>query len=303
MSKKEYYHPYEEMKKFYKLDNPTEEEQFRYVEALKFAIDVAVTETDIIAFSYNLAIYYRNIKDFRLERKYLEIGEEHGSEFCKEQLGFLWYYGLGGKQDYEKAYNCFKECRTRRGSYMIADMYYHGQYVPQNKEKSRAMMESLFDDVECERGDGRFAVSTLFPEIALRLVRLKLEDETDTGYDLDCLLDARDILAYRQSRNPFWGNIETMKGILETTEDMCGGEFLFADLYDLLTFKTAPAVVTFDYDGNLYRIDISRDEEGVVYIFEEKYFKGAEDFLERARIGGKRITTIYNMISNINVLK
>ena len=72
------YDPYEEMHAFYRLDDPTEEEQFRFVEAMKYLIDTAYDPADIIAFSYNLAMYYRGIKEFHLEKKYLEIGAEYG---------------------------------------------------------------------------------------------------------------------------------------------------------------------------------------------------------------------------------
>lgn len=33
-----YYDPWEEMHAFYRLDDPTEEEQFRFVEAMKYII-------------------------------------------------------------------------------------------------------------------------------------------------------------------------------------------------------------------------------------------------------------------------
>ena len=61
-----------EMHAFYEKDNPTEEEQFRFVEAMKYLIDTAVFPDDIRAFSYNLAMYYRDIREFQLEKKYLE---------------------------------------------------------------------------------------------------------------------------------------------------------------------------------------------------------------------------------------
>ena len=101
------YDPYKEMKNFYRKGEPSDEEQFRFVETMRYLIDTAVFDDDINAFSYNLAMYYRSIRNYRLEKKYLEIGAEHGRSLCKEQLGFIWYYGLGVKRDYEKAFRFF----------------------------------------------------------------------------------------------------------------------------------------------------------------------------------------------------
>lgn len=143
---KDVFDPYEEMHAFYRLDDPTEEEQFRFVEAMKLLIDSAVFEDDIIAFSYNLAMYYRDIKEFELEKKYLELGAGYDENLCKEELGLIWYYGLTGERDYEKAYYYFSECATRRSKYMIADMYHDGSYVQQDRKKYREILENWFSN-------------------------------------------------------------------------------------------------------------------------------------------------------------
>ena len=41
--------PYQEMRAFYRLDDPTEEQQFRFVESMKYLIDTAIFESDVIA--------------------------------------------------------------------------------------------------------------------------------------------------------------------------------------------------------------------------------------------------------------
>ena len=70
------YDPYQHMKEFYKLNNPTEEEQFRFVEAMDNIINTSPFPEDRLAGVFNLAVYYRNIKEFQLEKKYLEIGKK-----------------------------------------------------------------------------------------------------------------------------------------------------------------------------------------------------------------------------------
>ena len=297
------YDPYEHMREFYKLDNPSEDEQFRFVEAMQHIIQTSPFPEDRSIFSYNLAVYYRNIKEFDLEKKYLEIGELQDDTACKEELGFIWYYGLCGQVDYKKAYNYFKACGTRRSLYMISDMYHKGQYLERNDYKSREILEDLIVDLESEKNDSRFTISTLFPEVAVRLAKLNIEEEEDTEFDLDNLFEARDILALRQQRRPFWGNIKTMHDILDTTEFMAGGEeFLILDLYDLLTFDSPMGVLTFDYNDEIYQIDVFQHDRSTVYQYNDKWYRGPEDFLDKAVIDGKKITTVFDLILDIKVI-
>lgn len=299
----ESYDPYKEMKEFYRLDDPTADEQFRFVEAMEYLIENSPTDDDIAAFSFNLAMYYRDIKDFRLEKKYLDICSQHGSEFGDLYMGFIWYYGLCGECDYEKAYKLFEKSNTRQGRYMIADMYHEGKYVRKDNDKCREILEELLDEVEPESNDDRFLISTLYPEIIVRLVRLNIEEEEDTEFDLNCLFEAREILSNRQGHRPFWGNIKTMKDILDTTVMMCGNDFDFVDLYDLLTFTKDNATVLFYYDGKEYSINIMKKGVETIYEFGDKWFHGAEDFLEKGRLDGQRITSLWYKVSNIKVTK
>ena len=301
MTGRDAYDPYKVMHDFYRLDNPSEEEQFQFVEAMEYLIKTAVFDDDIIAFSYNLAMYYRDIRKFDLEKKYLELGIQHGSDVGKEQLGLIWYYGLCGDQDYELAYTLFKDSNSRTGEYMISDMYHNGQFVPWDDDKCRDILESIFENVESEALDERFKLSTLYPEIAVRLAKLNYLQERDTKDDLEHLFLARDILSERQARRPFWGNIKWMKQILDVTELYTGNDFEFIDLYDLLSLNTDSATVNFIYAADSYKIDIFRHESEVVYEFQNKWFHGPEDFLDKARIDDKRITTVYDEVADITL--
>ena len=295
--------PYEEMHAFYRQDDPIEEQQFRFVEAMRMLIDEAVWESDIVAFSYNLAIYYRDIKAFGLEKKYLELGAQYDSDLHKEELGLLWYYGLGVEQDFEKAYHYFLECGERRSQYMISDMYRDGSYVQQNRRKSRKIIEGLFKQVEVEKDEPMFALSTLFPEIALRLIRLNYEDGAANNYDWNTLLDARIILTKRQESRPFWGNIHTMQDILNLMIKMRDFDYGLLDLYDLLTLNVQKATVSFEYNEKEYKLDIFQHEGETIYQLGGRWYHGALDFLEKARIEGKRATTVMTLIENIKLSK
>lgn len=290
------FNPIDEMHAFYRKDDPTEEEQFRFVESMKYLIETAYNKDDISAFSYNLAMYYHNIRNFQLEKKYLELGASVKSELAIEELGILWYYGLCGEINYKKAFHYFSESNTRRSLYMLADMYHYGQYVEKDVAKAREILENLYsmaaDDIEDP-------VNAVYSETVLRLVRLDIEEDRTTEYHLKALLSARKVLDICQQKDPSWENLKTMHRIIETIAELAGEPITFTDLYDLLAFDAKKATVTFVYNGVRQQLDIFPYENEIVYQFDGRWFHGAEDFLEKVRIDNYRITTIFDQISDI----
>lgn len=73
------------------------------------------------------------------------------------------------------------------------------------------------------------------------------------------------------------------------------------DLYDLLTFDRQNATITFDYGGITSYINVFQHEGETIYELNDKWFHGPDDFLEKARIRGTRITTVITQIDNIQV--
>ena len=80
---------------YYDLENPTEDDDFRYTEALGFLIDT----TKEPKYMYNLGWFYCSKKRFDLELKYLEMAAECGYTPAMEELGYMWYYGQHGEKD------------------------------------------------------------------------------------------------------------------------------------------------------------------------------------------------------------
>ncbi len=290
---------FEEIHTFYENENPTDAERFRFVESMKYMIEISSSEEDISALSYNLAVYYHRIREFQSEKQYLEIGAALDDSPSEEGLGRLWYYGLCGEIDYEKAYLYFSKAKTLRSQYMIADMYHYGQYVRQDVFKARQILEDLFLLAEDDINGPYFNIYSLYPEIALRLIRLNLEEERYTKNDLRILLSARNILANRQKKIPSWENLKTMKSIIETIDELAGEIITFTDLYDLLAFDVQEATITFDYKGDKEQLYIFPYGKEVIYQLNGTRFHGAEDFLERSRIGDFKIINHLDQISNI----
>ena len=287
----------DEMHSFYGKDNPTKEDQFRFEEAMEYLSQN--TDLHPEAFDYNLAMHYMDTREFGLAKKHLERGAITGDWTCKEWLGIIWYYGLCGEQDFEKAYMYFENRQFGRSAYLLADMYHYGYYVKQNIDKCREILEYLFKKASNERYDGRFDLSTLYPEIALRLVRLNIEEGKASLFDLDGLYSARKILSFRQKRRASWINLKTMRSILETLVFLEGEDYRFRDIYDLMVFDFSEAVMTFDYNDVNYRLDVFMDANEIVYQLQDKWFHSPDDLLERAQIGDKRLTSIYDEITSI----
>ena len=59
--------------------------------------------------------------------------------------------------------------------------------------------------------------------------------------------------------------------------------------------------VTFSLDGHPYRLNIFQHDGETIYEFADKWFHGPDGFLEKARIGGKRVTTVMLDIEDLQV--
>ena len=280
-------------------EDPTAEEDFQYEEAMEYLAQNTPRENHSEAFSYNLAMHYMEKKEFFLAKKYLEQGAETGDWTCKEGLGIIWYYGLCGEQDFEKAYKYFENRTWGRSAYLLADMYHYGYCVEKNPDKCREILESLLLKEIPIRYDYHYFYHSIYPEVVLRLARLNIEEGKATLFDLDSLYHARRFLAIRQKNDPYWMNLQTMRSILETIAYMAGEEYRFNDIYDLMVFDFSNAVIKFRYNDTKYQIAIFTEENEIVYEFKDKWFHGIDDFLERARIEDQRFTTVYDSITDI----
>lgn len=290
---------FDAMDAYYASEDPTEEEQFRFVEAMQYLIDTAYDPVDTMAFSYNLAAYYHSIRNFHLEEKYLKIGAALGCSSAKEGLGILYYYGLCGHQDYQIAYTYFNESQSRESKMYLADMYHYGQFVKQNLNRCRSILQDLQVQLERERDMPHFKRHGLYPEVVLRLAQLNIEEGSVTAFDLDCLIEAREMLTYRQRKSPLWENIKTMHHILDTILLISGQAHCFYDLYDLLTYQDQGTQISFEYNHRTYVITLFLKDNELIYEFEGTWYHGPEDFLERARVQDKKITNVIDLIKNI----
>ena len=194
-------------RKFYHLTNPTEEDFFRYTEALGFLIE----ETKDSDYMVELGAMYYEQRQFDLALKYYEMAAEYDNLYAISNLGYVWYYGRTGEKNYEKAFYYFDRARKMGdliAAYKVADMYKNGYYVEKDVEKYKAILLELYPKVK-----DSYRLDDPLPEIFTRLAGIRSEEGNITEalrlYDT-----ARDFLAQRIRSHPFFGDLNIMKWMI-----------------------------------------------------------------------------------------
>ncbi|MCR5800297.1 MAG: hypothetical protein K6G69_09500 [Lachnospiraceae bacterium] len=279
---------------YYDNGNPTEDEEFLFVEALNYLID----QTKDPRYMTELGWYYCSQKRFDLEIRYLEMAAEYGYLPAMEELGYMWYYGQHGEQDYKKAFYYFSKgagddktpgslwCR-----YKLADMYRFGCGVKKNEKRYRQMIEKAYKDVK----DAQH-LNDPYPEICYRLAGIRAEDGADAAA-IALLKNAKAFMAERLSWEAFWGHIEVMGRIVRMLYGLMPVDMEAFDFYDMFYLADHPGKYTFDMNGERYAIDVSDDEERAVG-FDGKWYRTFEDLCNKAEIEGRRFTTVYDELQD-----
>lgn len=278
---------------YYEISNPTEDDDFRYVEALEFLI----SSTKDPKYMCELAWFYCSKKRFDLESKYLEMAAEYGYAAAFEELGYMYYYGQHGVTDYEKAFKYFSMGAEKESApdnlwcrYKLADMYHNGYYVEKDEAKYRELIEKAFSDAEPP-----LRLNIPFPEIAFRLAKIMAEDgEEDKAAML--LMRAKDFMAERLSIDPFWGYINVMGMIVRFMYEPVPFDEEFFDFYDIFYLIGKPGSCSFLYEDEKYSIEISEEDHAVG--FDGKWYRNFEEFCQKAEINGEKFTTRYDELYN-----
>ena len=274
------------------------EENFRLIEALEYMIHT----TNEVCYMSHLSWVYCCMKRFDLREKYLEMAAMHGDAGAYCDLGYMYYYGQAGVQDYEKAYKYFREgaikTKYEKNStwlhciYKIADMYHYGLYVAQDDKKYKVLIEDAYRWIETPEYYGE-----PYPDIAYRLAAIRAsEGKLDEAIDL--YDSAKRFLAERLSYSFFWGDIEVMQQIVHGLYEVRKFDIDRCDLYDLMFLLNRPRVISFDYGKRRFRIECVPEDGQPVIKFDGKWYRNIESFYEKAAIGGQKLTAIYDDLYN-----
>lgn len=282
---------------YYDKPVPDENDEFLFTEALEFLI----TETKDPKYMTELAWYYCSKKRFDIELKYLEMAAECGYKPAFEELGYMWYYGQHGEQDYNKAFEYYTKGADDTGTpgslwckYKLADMYRFGCAVEKDEEKYRRLIEEAY-----ERVKNPMYLNDPFPEIAYRLADIRLEDgHRDEAGNL--LKEAKQFMAERLSLEAFWGHLEVMGRIIKRIYALETFDPKHLDLYDLFYLSDKPCTVSFKYRGKAYKLAISDDADNGI-CFEDKWYRNVNELCEKAMLNDRKLTQIYDEIYDMEV--
>lgn len=291
---------------YYYNDNPTEDDFFLFEEAQLFLINTYHNPQDM----HNLAFAYLEQRRFDLECKYLEMAAEYGYYPAIEELGYIWYYGQTGTVDYKKAFEYFTmgsksedDLLSIGCKYKVADMYHNGFYVDKDEDKYKSIIEELYDKVtHPEKVNSVFGIDYFpFPDIAYRLAGIRVK-EGKIDEALDLLSQAKKRLAEDIRNNPsWWGNIEVMDEITVLTKEISSEDKQRLDIYDLCWISKRKCKVAFIYKNRRFIIEVVAGEDGNIIGFDNKWYRNARDFFEKAEIDNKKIVYIYDELYDLEV--
>ncbi len=260
------------VERFYRNDNPNENDEFVFIEACNFLIE---TENDSDAM-VNLGGYYYAREKYALAEKYYLMAFEAGDKWVADGLGYIYYYGRVGARDYQKAFYYFsraKENGNMEAAMKIADMYHNGFGVEKDDEKYKAILLEIFNKIKDTNNLGE-----PYPEVAHRLADIYINE--GHGEDaIEMLIKGKSFIEQRIRYNPFWGNfivcrrlITLLYKVIEFDED----DFNFFDLFYVLA---KPHTVKLTYHGKQYLIESFFDEGEMRVKCDGKLYKSIENFL------------------------
>ena len=282
------------IREYYRISLPNEEDDFRYTEALAFLIDStkdprAMTE---------LGGWYYEKRHFDLALKYYEMAAEYKDTGAYACLGYIWYYGRTGEKDYEKAFRYYSLAAAAgddEAAYKVADMYKNGYFVEKDTEKYKTMIGDLYEKVK-DRTDLYAPV----PQIFMRLARIRTE-EGETKEAVRLYLYAKDFLAQRLRINPFFGDLNNMKWLVEELYKLIEFDVERFDFYDLYYLLDRPCTVGFVYGGKAYTVECAEENGESAVCFDGKWYRTKDDFFRKAGIGDYPLTELYAELYSFEV--
>ncbi|MCF0141578.1 MAG: sel1 repeat family protein [Mogibacterium sp.] len=281
--------------KYYNISNPSEEDQFEFIEALEYLIH----ETHDPEYMMRLGGEYYGWKRFDLALKYYEMAAEYDHEYACECLGYIWYYGRTGTKNFEKAFKYFSKSADKGNlvcKYKVADMYKNGYYVDKDYEKYKQIIEELYPLV----ADAKYLDAPL-PEVFTRLARIRAE-ELQYLEAVDLFTKARWFLEQRISYNAFFGNLNIMKWLIEDLYQLVVLDPNNIWLYDLYEILKTPAEVSFMYGDRKFTVRSQLEGDECVIEFDHNWYRTIDDFFAKACIDDKRLTSIYDELYAFTLL-
>ena len=279
---------------YYKISNPSEEDDFLFTEALAFLIHEENRPEDMM----HLGGWYYEKRNFDLALKYYEMASAFNIDMADVCLGYIWYYGRTGEKDYEKAFRHYSKSMQRGNlvsTYKVADMYKNGYFVERDYEKYKEIIEDLYPKVK-----NAYYLGEPLPEVFTRLARIRKEQgRMEDAADL--YLRAKDFLAQRIRYNPFFGNLNIMKWLIDDLYEIIRFDSDDIDFYDLFYVLKRPAKVSFYYHNEKQELESLPEDGALVIRFNDKWFRSRSEFFLKAVLNNHKLTALYDDLYGFEV--
>ena len=257
------------------------DEEFMLIEALTFLIDYYGETFDGSVYMFNLGTHYLRRGEYSLAEKYLQRSASCDNEYACQPLGLIWYYGLNGSVDYEKAFDCFlKSEETPLSKVMLGEMYKEGHFVEKDKKKYREYIFSAMDQVWDS------PVSMCKGEVFCKYAEIVLEEEKDGNRmeELSVLLieaeshQQNQLLYYASSRD-----IDIMKRI-KLLQQRIFPEVELLTVFDLYWALKNPAAVEFDSPEEHHIVYSVAGDSSMEICLDGKWFRDIDHFFREALV-------------------
>jgi len=281
------------------------DEEFMLIEAFSLIIHTYKDSEDVpdgyIAM-FNLASHYKRRGEYDLALKYFVMCSDHGGELVADmEIGDIYYYGLAGAPDYEKAFKYYSSSANYdfpKAKLMLAEMYEKGQFVRQDHERYRELILAVYDQIQDS------PVPHYKGHVFAKVAEIYLEDELpEAAFQL--LLDAHYELTKQLLRYTENSDLDLMKRIIERIYELSGVDvsgMKNLHLYDLYQILKQPASVEFRSQSGTHRVSSFSESGEITIEFDGKWFRNIDEFFYNAAIDGKRLPALCLDLSDFRIL-
>lgn len=285
------------IKEFNSINVHSDEDIFAFTEAAEYLIEKFHDTRAMM----NLGGWYYEQRQFDLALKYYDMAAVYGSDAADECLGYIWYYGRTGERDYKKAFEHF-EAAMKKGNivatYKVADMYKNGYYVDQDYEKYKEIIESLYPKFKND-WDDPWVCNYPITEIFTRLARIR-KDEGKRDEAVELYEKAKVSLAFRIGYNPFFGNLNMMKWLIDDLYTLKKFDINDADFFDLYYLLKTPGTINIKIDDKPFELKVEEDGAECAVCFDDTWYRNRDEFFAKAHLGEVLLTDINGEIMIIS---
>jgi len=291
------------------------DDEFLLIEAWDYLINHYGDTFEGSVYMFNLGDHYLRHGEYQLALKYLERSVSCDNEFAGYPLGIIWYYGLAGKTDYEKAYNLFTESESLpQSKLMLAEMHKEGHFVKKDISRYRQYIFDAFEQVWDS------PVPNCKGEVFYKYAEIVMEEEKDGNRREEIavlLIKAENSQQEQMQRYASEHDFEIMKKIKMLLHRL-GSDLKILNIFDLYWALSRPACIQFTFpemDGaefgdpdvyipaETYIISSHDNGNSLEIFFDENWYKDIDHFFREATIDGMKMQEISYLLTDFKFIK